>query len=68
MLKNFISGFFALTMLAAIVPVQPVSANGSAAPIVIDNVLDLCQNLLNHGDWLDDSGTCDAFKIGRAHV
>ncbi|MBR2695544.1 hypothetical protein IKE86_01360 [Candidatus Saccharibacteria bacterium] len=61
MLKNFISGFFALTMLAAIVPVQPVSANGSAAPIVIDNVLDLCQNLLNHGDWLDDSGTCDAF-------
>ena len=63
MLKNLFTGVFALALATASVPVtsnQAVNANGTA-PLVIDNFLSLCQAVIANGDWLDDSGTCDAY-------
>ena len=63
MLKNLFTGVFAFALATASVPVisnQTVSANG-ATPLVIDNILSLCQAVMAGGNWLDDSGTCDAY-------
>lgn len=60
MLKQLTTSLFALGLSVASVPFMPATA--TSTPIVIDNVLALCQNLLSHGSGLDESGTCDAYS------
>lgn len=63
MFKKLFTGFFTLALATAGVSYL-VSSNANAIdePIVIDNVLSLCNAVTENGFWFDDSGTCDAYS------
>ncbi|MBR3320219.1 hypothetical protein IKG20_02850 [Candidatus Saccharibacteria bacterium] len=60
MLKRFFSGLLISATAFACFSLAPASATNK--PIIINNVLELCQAVMADGFWLDRSGTCDAYS------
>ena len=65
MFKRFFAGLIVAIVALANITVDTVYANNSSAPIIIDNVLDLCENALKHNRSINDDGNCDAYSSTR---
>ncbi len=66
MLKRFFCTLFAIIVLTFGTTNRPASATDGS--IIIDNILDLCQNMLAHGYSLDNTRTCDAYSRAQTSV
>ena len=67
MLKQLITGLFALGFVAATFPAPAVTAT-TTNPLEFDNILDLCLYVQSNGHWFNDANDCSIYSNTQTSV